>query len=295
VEYRACQRGCGHEETRAIPRLAYCHDQNCVICNPPLVPVITITSQPALFTTVIQGEISASLHVEASFATPAALSFQWYAVAEPISIALTTGASLEIPQNLAPGTHYFYVVVSAEGAIPVTSNHAAVTVLSANAVTITFNPSGGIFANPNEATRHLEPGEALGNLPVAISRYYNGYRYKIAGWFTAPNGNGEHWFSHNEATANITLYANWVRRPTNLQTGSVFRLGENGQIGDGRVTSADATMIARYLAGHFDHLDVLPICRIAADINGDGIVDLNDVTLLSRWLVGHNVRHLIAQ
>jgi len=82
----------------------------------------------------------------------------------------------------------------------------------------------------------------------------------------------------------LKRYANWIRRPTNLQTGSVFRLGENGQIGDGRVTSADATMIARYLAGHFDHFDVLPICRIAADINDDGVVDTN------RAKLRHNIR-----
>jgi len=295
IEYRRCLHDCGYEETRLIPRPDYCDDEYCVICNPLLAPVITITSQPAAFTTVMQGDISAKLHIEASFATPAALSFEWFAVASPASISLTSGASLAIPADLAVGTHYFYAVVSADGAIPVTSNRAAVTVLSENAVTVTFDPSGGIFANPNEATRHREQGETLGNLPVAISRYYNGYRYRISGWFTAPNGNGEQWFSGNAVTANITLYANWVRRPLNFQTGSVFRIGENSQIGDGRVTSADATMIARYIVGQFDNTDVLPICRIAADINGDGIVDVSDITLLSRWLAGHNVRHLIAQ
>jgi hypothetical protein len=52
---------------------------------------------------------------------------------------------------------------------------------------------------------------------------------------------------------------------------------------DGRITSADATLIALYLAGG----DVL-IDTEAADITGDGI-DLFTLTVLSRWLVGHDV------
>jgi hypothetical protein len=247
----------------------------------------------------MQGEIAAELHVEVSFATPAALSFEWFMVAEPARVALTTGAALVIPADLVMGTHYFYVVVSAEDADNVTSNRAAVTVLSTNAVTVTFDPRGGVFANPNEATRLREPGELLGNLPVAISRYYNGHYYRISGWLTVPNengnGNGVHVFSDFQVTENITLYANWVRRPSNFQTGSVFRPGDNGLIGDGRVTSADTNMIARYLAGQFSNYDNLPICLIAADINGDGVVDINDIILMSRWLVGNNVRDMVAQ
>jgi len=51
---------------------------------------------------------------------------------------------------------------------------------------------------------------------------------------------------------------------------------------DGRVTSADATVLARYLAGHNITID-----RRAVDLNGDGEVDGADLILLVRWLVGH--------
>jgi len=55
--------------------------------------------------------------------------------------------------------------------------------------------------------------------------------------------------------------------------------------GDGRVTSADATFLARYIVGQ----DVYLLCRYAADLNGDGNVCIADLILLSRWLAGHNV------
>jgi hypothetical protein len=54
--------------------------------------------------------------------------------------------------------------------------------------------------------------------------------------------------------------------------------------GDRRVTSADATMIARYLVGQTNS-----ICRHSADINADGKVDIADLILLARWLVGLSI------
>ncbi|MCL2578206.1 MAG: dockerin type I repeat-containing protein [Defluviitaleaceae bacterium] len=60
--------------------------------------------------------------------------------------------------------------------------------------------------------------------------------------------------------------------------------------GDGRITSSDATMLAKWLAGHFDHMDEPPICLEAADVNGDGKVDSADLIMLSRLLVGHEIK-----
>jgi len=54
-------------------------------------------------------------------------------------------------------------------------------------------------------------------------------------------------------------------------------------LGSGRVTSADANALARYLAGYD-----IEICLQAADINGDGIVDITDLILLRQMLVGIN-------
>ena len=61
--------------------------------------------------------------------------------------------------------------------------------------------------------------------------------------------------------------------------------------GDGRITSADATKLARYLAGQFEH-DPYHIThtdewRSTADINCDGEVTLDDLVRLAQALVGH--------
>ena len=54
--------------------------------------------------------------------------------------------------------------------------------------------------------------------------------------------------------------------------------------GDGRVTSADAVLLARHLRG-----EDVEINLHVMDLNGDGVVDLYDLLLLQRWLVGLEV------
>ncbi|MCL2224985.1 MAG: dockerin type I domain-containing protein [Defluviitaleaceae bacterium] len=56
--------------------------------------------------------------------------------------------------------------------------------------------------------------------------------------------------------------------------------------GDGRVTSADATLLARHIVRHIVNIDLR-----AADINCDGDIDVLDLLRLSQALVG-NVTHL---
>jgi hypothetical protein len=103
--------------------------------------------------------------------------------------------------------------------------------------------------------------------------------YRFTGWYDCDNN---HWRDYDEVTSDVTLTARWVQTPTN------FHIGDTN--GDRRVTSEDATRIARHLVGH----DVYNFCELAADINGDGRVTIADITLLLRWLVGHDVRHLVA-
>ena len=52
--------------------------------------------------------------------------------------------------------------------------------------------------------------------------------------------------------------------------------------GNGRVTSADATLLARYLVGHYVTIDTR-----AADVNCDGVVTTDDIIRLARALAGH--------
>jgi uncharacterized repeat protein (TIGR02543 family) len=106
--------------------------------------------------------------------------------------------------------------------------------------------------------------------------------YRFTGWFADITDESTRWRDKNEVTASVVLYARWTRAPDN------FRVGDT--CGNGRVTSADATRIARHVVGH----DEYNFCKLAADINGDGEVTITDITLLLRWLVGHNVSHLIA-
>ena len=61
--------------------------------------------------------------------------------------------------------------------------------------------------------------------------------------------------------------------------------------GDGRITSADATKLARYLVGHFapdpGHVSHTAEWRRIADINCDGEVNAEDLIRLAQALVGH--------
>jgi len=101
----------------------------------PPPPVITIDEQPAATTTVTASSISGSLSVTASVEPSGALlSYQWFINDDPSNTdgnALptnATSATFQIPQVLEAGTYYFYVIVSAPGAVSVTSDVATVIV-----------------------------------------------------------------------------------------------------------------------------------------------------------------------
>jgi len=109
-------------------------------------PVITITTQPAATTTVTAGKISGSLTVAASVTEGATLSYQWYSNSNSSNntsgtiITGETAASFTIPTTLTAGTYYYYCVVSATGAVSVTSNVVTVTVISKGAtINISWN------------------------------------------------------------------------------------------------------------------------------------------------------------
>ncbi|MCL2225057.1 MAG: dockerin type I domain-containing protein [Defluviitaleaceae bacterium] len=108
-------------------------------------------------------------------------------------------------------------------------------------------------------TFQICPYEPLGLLPITAT-------------FISPpvNNVGE--------TLNFQIYNNIVR------VGAFVHGDVNG---DGRVTSADATRLARWIAGQDALID-----PYAADLCGNGITPFT-VTLLARWLAGHNVRALM--
>jgi len=144
---------------------------------------------------------------------------------------------------------------------------------------VTFEPdrANGVHKGGGDLTQIVAHGDNA-TPPLVAHRDYT-----FTGWFTAPNGEGTQWNTNSTVTDDITLYAGWVARSVPFQVGDVNY--------DTRITSADATIIARYLVGYFDHYTVqwlpLPICLIAANISGSGTVTTADITLLARRLVGH--------
>jgi len=100
----------------------------------------TITRQPAGTTILYSGSVSGSLTVVANVAGGGSLSFQWFHNTQNNNnggtpIAGATNASLPIPTDLAPGTHFFFTEIRAPGgAAPVRSNVAVVMVFDASTI-----------------------------------------------------------------------------------------------------------------------------------------------------------------
>jgi hypothetical protein len=142
--------------------------------------------------------------------------------------------------------------------------------------TITFNPNGGAFVNSSDEQRIVPCGESIGILPRATPAMFSRENYRFTGWFENLENENTRWRDNDIIDADITLHARWTPTPDD------FVLGDIND--DGRITSADATLLAMYVT----HNEIT-ICPLAADIDGDGFVTIADVILLARWLIGHDV------
>jgi hypothetical protein len=91
------------------------------------------------------------------------------------------------------------------------------------------------------------------------------------------------------------VFNGWDGSPTNVTstrtiTAQWLRLGAVSSSGTGSVTSADATWLARHLAGHTGFsLPSQGALREIADLNRDGQVNDADLLALVRWLVGYSL------
>lgn len=99
----------------------------------PVTPTITVTTQPANLTEVVEGSISGSLSVVASTNTSYPVTYQWYenTINSPTGGTVINGetsASFDIPTDLIAGSYYYYCVLSSVGASDVKTNVATVTV-----------------------------------------------------------------------------------------------------------------------------------------------------------------------
>jgi hypothetical protein len=70
--------------------------------------------------------------------------------------------------------------------------------------TVTFNPNGGEFEDGGEASRKVEKGKAVGDLPH-VSRT----GYKFAYWWTAKT-KGKRIYPTTKVTKDVTYYARWT-------------------------------------------------------------------------------------
>ena len=99
----------------------------------PVIPAITITTQPASLTEVTAGSITGSLSVVASSNTSNPVTYQWYENTIDSSTGGTiingeTSASFDIPTDLVADTYYYYCVLGLSGAEPATTEVATVIV-----------------------------------------------------------------------------------------------------------------------------------------------------------------------
>lgn len=177
-------------------------------------------------------------------------------------------------------------------------------------VSVTFNTNGGGFigvtgTTPSALTTTpqaftVTSGAALGtilptmptterneNNKVSVTR--EGYRF--TGWFATPSPGALciQWSETTIATQDTTLYARWTR----IENPYTFRVGATR--GTNRITSADASLLARWILAPEITLANTNFCPLAADLTGDGKVTLADLTLLIKWLAGHDVERSIAK
>jgi len=111
--------------------------------------------------------------------------------------------------------------------------------------------------------------------------------YRFGGWLN--EATDEFLRDGDIITGDMTVTAVWVPTPAG------FRLGDIN--GDNRITSSDASVIAKWLiTDPADRPELFPnFCQLTADITGSGYTSFFDIVMLSRWLVGHNVGHLIVK
>jgi hypothetical protein len=129
--------------------------------------------------------------------------------------------------------------------------------------TVSFELNGGTHTGGGELEQTIAHGRA------AIAPEVSRTGFFLDGWDIA----------FNNVTGHIAVNAQWLRM------GAIISDGE------GYVTSADITYLARHLAGHsgFEIIN-----NRTANLRGeDRPPNLNDVTMLARWLIGYDIDYLL--
>ena len=189
-------------DTRGFPKLNMGTENFPFPWGQTTTPAITISVQPAANTTFNVGYISGSLSVSASVTGGGSLSYQWYSNTTNSNtggtiIPSATGANFPIPTTLTVGTYYYYCVVSATGAQPVSSNAAAV-----NVTTGSTTPVISIETHPTDATVTL--GSITGALFVS-ARVSNGSELSYQWYYSPTNSYDQGGMISNATNASLRL------------------------------------------------------------------------------------------
>ncbi|MCL2577940.1 MAG: hypothetical protein FWE27_07820 [Defluviitaleaceae bacterium] len=160
--------------------------------------------------------------------------------------------------------------------------------------TVTFNSGeAATFKHPDNITNPREKTIGVGingerrinNLPRMNEMNADGNVHRFGGW--RDENTNKFLRDGDLITGDMTVTAVWVTVASlNENRENQFLLGDAND--DGRLTSADATAIAKWLIAPDDLKDP-NFCEFSADITGKGYVTVEDITMLARLLVGLDV------
>ena len=134
---------------------------------------------------------------------------------------------------------------------------------------MTFDAGAGAV---EPATVELNVGGSIETLPEPTRE--GGWVF--LGWYLEPAatqfviGQGTQVTAETSFDADATVYAHW-RLPGDVN-------------GDGKVSIADVTLLAKYVKAHGEGVTIVPF---SGDVNGDGKVAIADVTLLAKFVKAH--------
>jgi hypothetical protein len=216
-------------------------------------PVITTVTLPA------GGHGSAYSHTLA--ASGGAVTWSIASGSLPSGLTLAANGTISGTPT-SSGTFNF--TVRAQNVIGSTTRAFSITINAPIQYTVTFCLAEGTPTDNTNLTQTITHGESavLPKDPAYIG-------WVFIGW------EGE----HSNITSDRTITARWHRQGALLDNGGV------------NVSSADATFLARYIAGLGTNPRDSHIERIG-NIKGFGEVDFRDVTMLMRWLVGYDLEYL---
>ena len=238
-----------------------------------LISTITITTQPAVTTSVPAGNISGSLTVAATVSPGGTPTYQWYSnttnsQAGGASISGETNASFTIPTTLAAGIYYYYCIVSATNATSIMSDVATVMV-SAQPDPATYGVNIGTFANGSVSADKTAAatGETV-TLTVYPSSGYELASISATGVTLSGNGNTRTFTMPAQA---VTVTATFQKTAARQAVEDAQYLIENTGFAVAQATANSSSDVRQWLVDYINSL-----------ISGTGVsISLSDVSINS--------------